>query len=86
MQDQFGELYDRTQSQLSNYIVDPSAVEAIRPWYPNYKSDRMVAQQGHFTFCFQILGDQERLIEDVCSAIHQERIQEAYWKVIIPKN
>jgi FRG domain len=85
MKIKFGEVYDQKDSVLSNYMSKPDAVQAIKPWLPNFKSDRMIAQQGQFTLCFNILGDQEAIIDEACCPIHEENKHEAYKKVVIPK-
>ena len=53
--------------------------------YPvrEYLSPRMVAQQGHFTFCLNVLGDHAALIESVCSQVTGPNV--AWGKIVIPE-
>lgn len=50
-------------------VVDfthPDAPHTLRVWFPPRRTDRMVAQQGCFAVCRNVLGDHGRLIHSLC--------------------
>jgi hypothetical protein len=64
--DAFGRL-PLTGRPLREVMVDPAAYDGVFAVPPRtQQSDRLVAQQGHFTVPVNVLGDQARLLLDAC--------------------
>jgi hypothetical protein len=71
--------------QVDTDLRNPDANLLVQPWCPARRSDRMVTQQGRFTFCHNVLGDQEVIIDDLCAAAENgERVQSLWCKLIVP--
>ncbi len=67
------------EQALTNELAPPVviAIEMTR------HSNRTIAQQGHFTASANILGDQQTIIESLCSA--SKNSEYTFRKIIIPK-
>lgn len=61
---------------------DPNAQPGIRAFDAMLRSDRMVAQQGHFMSSVHILGDHATLIGTACDGMRQKR---PFVRLIIPQ-
>jgi hypothetical protein len=51
---------------MHEVLVDPDAYDSVLALPPTKQSARMAAQQGHFTMCTNILGDQQELLLRAC--------------------
>lgn len=74
------ESYDMLQS--------PKAQPLVQLYFEDHPHDRIAAQHGLFTFCHQVFGDQEKLIEQVCQP-ESDRLKDqctVFCKVIIPRD
>lgn len=79
----FGEKLHMDERQL----LQPDADHWLQLWWPEVRTDRMAMQQGLFTLCHNVLGDHERIIEDICQKRHESSGGvEVYRKVTIPKD
>ena len=66
-----GENYEDLPSdtiQFDNFFLKPDAPQDVIPIVKGTKTDRMVAQQGLFTVCRNISGDQHKIISDAFPA------------------
>jgi len=53
----------------SETLCSPDAPQAVLPWKSSRQSERQVAQQGVFTFAFNLLSSQEEIICDTCENV-----------------
>ena len=65
-----------------DYFIQPNSTEEVFFATPIFKTDRMVAQQGLFTVCRNISGDQHKIISDVLAKSEEGGIH--FLKTIIP--
>lgn len=65
----------------ADYIIHPAARRQLFAVERATKSVRMVAQQGGFTICSQVLGDHERIIHSCYAQPHAGKLL----KLIIPR-
>lgn len=54
------------EDTIGGLVKDDEAPPWVYPFHAPRLSDRMAAQQGHFTMCANVLGDQGEIIPDVC--------------------
>lgn len=85
MNDRFGDVYEKREPHFSKYLRDPAAAPSLQPWFPPVLTERMVAQQGAFTFSPQILGDPETIINDALGPrMITPGVGVVYGKMIVP--
>jgi hypothetical protein len=68
------------------YFDAPGAQSLVQLYFEDNPHERIVAQDGLFTFCHQVFGEQEVIVEQVC-APESERLKDectVFCKVIIP--
>lgn len=65
--------FNSDAAKFEQFAMDPSpsSVGLLARW-PSVSSDRMVAQQGHFTFSRHVLGNQETLLTEAAKKIGAE--------------
>jgi hypothetical protein len=63
------------------------AEPVVQLWMEDHPHERVAAQDGLFTFCHQVFGDQENIIEQVCApeAERSKLIRTVFCKIIIPR-
>ena len=76
-------LFPPTEDLIQNQYLKPDAPKVLRFVHRNSKSTRMVAQQGIFSVCRNILGDHGEILSEL---FHEESLQEFYRKIIIPSH
>lgn len=63
------------------------AQPVVQLWMEDVPHSRVAVQDGLFTFCHQVLGDQESIIEQVCRPEFERGGQdEVFRKVIVPRD
>ena len=63
------------------------AQPVVQLWIEDQPHQRVIVQDGLFTFCHQILGEHEKLIEQVCRPeFERGGKDEVFRKVIIPRD
>jgi len=85
------DLNDAARKQLHGKPVSyqhfrsPQALPVVQLWMEDEPHERVRKQKGLFTFCHQILGEQEKLIEEVCRPkFERSEAYEVFRKAIIP--
>ena len=64
---------------------DPAMKSCLFAWGPAKKTQRLVAQQGQFTVCTNVLGKHDVLIDQACSAAAAAVPSKAFHrKIVIP--
>lgn len=70
---------------LHELWLTPTATESVIAIPALMQSDRMIAQQGHFTLCFNVLGDQSQLLAKA-TVEHISPERDIFGKFIIPSD
>jgi len=84
MSKDFADVYLKVEPEFSRYLSDPEPDPSLQPWFPNTLTERMVAQQGAFTFSPFILGKPDKIIDDALSPLcPREDGSEVYRKVVV---
>lgn len=63
-------------------LQNPGTNRGIMIWPPDVRSERMAAQQGCFTFSYNILENHETIIDEVFG--HLNEGSKLYFKIVIP--
>lgn len=72
-------------ADVDNFFLKPDAVQDVAIIDTNIKTDRIIAQQGLFTACRDISGDQHKIICDALSAEHHKDIQ-VFVQLVVPSD
>jgi hypothetical protein len=82
----FADVNMKVEPEFSGYLSDPEAEPSLQTWFPNRLTERMVAQQGAFTFSPFILGKPDKIIDEaLCRLYPREDGGEVYHKVVVPR-
>jgi len=86
MSKDFADVNMKVEPEFSRYLTDPKAEPSLQTLFPNRLTERMVAQQGVFTFSPFILGKPDKIIEDALSPLcPREDRGEVYHKVVVSR-
>ena len=75
--------FPKTENEIQSNYLQVNAPSALRFAGRMSKSSRMVAQQGFFSICRNIVGDHGKIMDEI---FQDKSNQEVYRKLIIPNN
>jgi len=83
MEQLYGDKYTPPKKDYEKIAQDPNSPPIMHVYARDILTDRMINQQGLFTFCHNVLEDHAYSIGNVMSKCEDE--MDHLWKVVIPK-